>query len=134
MAIFTWYLFVASIDLCNRNTEPYHSGSRVLEMAIYRGGFIVTSTTTLPLNVHVTRIQYSYSRNVVPRNFTQQCIPPVLYSPGIPPRQKALCTTIFWHLSAPMIARIACLMASVDSRLRLYRMHPVPGRAPTRLL
>ena len=33
MTIFTCYLFVASINLCNRNTEPYHSGFRVLERA-----------------------------------------------------------------------------------------------------
>ncbi len=34
MTKFMCYLFVASINLCNRNTEPYHTGFRVLERAI----------------------------------------------------------------------------------------------------
>ena len=38
MIIFTRYHFVASINLCNRNAEAYHSGSRVPDAFCYGQG------------------------------------------------------------------------------------------------
>ena len=38
MIIFARYLFVASIDLCNRNDEACHSGSRVPDGFCYGQG------------------------------------------------------------------------------------------------
>jgi hypothetical protein len=66
----------------------------------------VTSTTAVPLNV---RTKILHTRILATLH------PAISHNSALSRCRMAWRITIFWYLSAPMIARIACLMASVDS-------------------
>jgi hypothetical protein len=101
-----------------------HSRSRVLEKSNSEGTSIAILTTTVPRNVRA-KILHT-------RILTTLC-PAISHNSALSRCKMARCIIILWYLSAPMIGRIACLMAS-DSSPQPYRMHSIAGRASTRLL
>ena len=122
--IFTCYFFVSRVNLGNRNAEVYHSGSRVKDY-VARG---------LQLLHRLPRCRLTFVQKYYILVFLTTLCPAISHNSVLPRCKMAWCITIFWYLSAPMIARITCLKASVDRSPQPYRMHSVAGRASTRLL